>query len=206
LFYNNKEDFNIESILDKNAGFYSQLFFLLNHYLYCKENQQNFKINSDNWTYKYSKGWTDYFEPTELHYNNEEYIKKKHNETVGEYLLIDYRKAINEIYIYNTLTINEIAKAKNKLGIFSYEYDSIYIRRGDKLINEAKIIHEEEYLNVLLSLNPKCHTLFVQTDDYNCVIQLQNIINNKKYKINNTEKKIHFKLYSVTTTTIIIEN
>lgn len=185
LLLNNKdvEDFNVESKLGSVAGFYSQLFFLLNHYLYCKKNQQNFKINSENWGYKYKNGWEDYFEPIELNYNNEEYIQKSHGDILSEYELSEYKTAIDEVYIYNKDTFNEIQNVKNKLKLLPYEYDSIYIRRGDKLVDEANIILEEDYLNLLLSLNPQCKTIFVQTDDYNCVINLQNIINNNQYQI-----------------------
>ena len=102
----NVENFNIESVLDKSAGFYSELFFLLNHYLYCKINKQNFKINSEEWTFKYKNGWTDYFEPVELKFNDGEYIKKGHGDIVDNYKLSDYQIAINEIYIYNNNTFN----------------------------------------------------------------------------------------------------
>jgi hypothetical protein len=179
-----EEGFGIDSELNKSAGFYSQFFFLLNHYLYCKENKRNFRINSENWIYKYDNGWTDYFIPTELNYNDEEYIKKGHPEIVSDYKLSHYQKAINEVYIYNNYTSNEIENKKKELNLIPYEYDSIFIRRGDKLLDESSIIYEEDYLKLLLSINPACNKIFVQTDDYNCFKNLQNIIIKNKYDIN----------------------
>lgn len=178
------ESFNIDYVLNNGAGFYSQLFFLLNSYLYCKENRQNFKITSDTWIYRYNNGWTDYFKPTELKYNNEEYIKKSHHDVVGDYKLSDYQTAINDIYVYNDTTVNEIQNTQKRLNLIPNQYDSIFIRRGDKLLDESHIIYEEHYLNLLRSLNPECKNLFVQTDDYNCFIKLQELINKNNYKIN----------------------
>jgi len=177
------ECFNIESVLNKSAGFYSMFFFTLNHYLYCKENRQNFKINSDDWIYKYELGWLDYFEPVELKYNNEEYKKKCHNEVVKDYTIKQYQQIINEVYIYNNTIINEIKKVNNQLNLKKNEYDSIFIRRGDKLLDESKIIYEKEYLNLLLKLNPNCKIIFLQTDDYNCFISLQKLLTDKNIKL-----------------------
>jgi hypothetical protein len=95
----------------------------------------------------------------------------------------DYQIAIHEVYIYNNNTINEIKNTKNKFGLLPYEYDSIYIRRGDKLLNESTIINEEDYLNLLLFIHPECKKLFVQTDDYTSVINLQNLIDKNEYQI-----------------------
>jgi len=183
LIKTNKEGFAVETVLNKSAGFYSQLFFLLNHYIYCKENQKNLKINSDAWIYKYDKGWTDYFAPLELNFNKEEYIKKGHHETLGEYKIIDYQNSINEVYVYNNYVTNEIKNKKNQLNLLPFKYDSIFIRRGDKLLDESSIIYEEDYLNLLLSINPNCKHIFIQTDDYNSFEKLKDIINKKNYDI-----------------------
>ena len=69
-YNNNKENFNtLVTQLDYSAGFYSQLFFLINHYIYCKKNNINFIINSNEWLFKYKDGWEDYFEPIILSFN-----------------------------------------------------------------------------------------------------------------------------------------
>ena len=51
----------IVSVLDKVAGFYSILFFTINHYMACKKNNTSFKIDSSEWLFKSVNGWTDYF-------------------------------------------------------------------------------------------------------------------------------------------------
>jgi hypothetical protein len=178
---NNIESFeNIISKLDYSAGFYSQIFFLINHYIYCKENKKNFKIDSNDWIYKSKDGWTDYFENIELNFydSNSESNSEKiygHNNTLYDYNLESYKKAIPEIYIYNQSLINNINNIKKNFNLI--EYDSIYIRRGDKLVDEIKLSQESIYIKLLLEKNPNCKTIFLQTDDYICFINLQKYIN-----------------------------
>ena len=47
--------------LNHSHGFYSQLFFLLQTYIYSKTNNYSFYIDSSNWCYTFNKGWNDYF-------------------------------------------------------------------------------------------------------------------------------------------------
>jgi len=176
------ENINIISKLDNGAGFYSQLFFLINHYMYCKENKQNFKIDSEGWIYKSKDGWTDYFKPIELKYydSNDEKVYG-HLKTINDYSIESYKHAIPEIYVYNESVINNITNTKRKLMLDNY--DAIYIRRGDKLVSEVKISQEFIYIELLLKKNPNCKTIFLQTDDYTCFTNIQKYITDNKWNI-----------------------
>jgi hypothetical protein len=175
----------IQSELNNSAGFYSALFFTMNHYLYCKKHKINFEIKSDHWLFKSKDGWTDYFEPISLNYYEECTNKKEysHGNVIEEYPIINYQNVIKEIYVYNQRTKLKINETIHQLGLRIGEYDSIFIRRGDKLGQESKLLGEIEYFNLLLSKNPKCHTLFLQTDDYNCFKTFQNHIDTNKLNI-----------------------
>jgi hypothetical protein len=181
--YNKKEPFDtIISKLDYSAGFYSQLFFVLNHYIYCKKNSINFIINSDNWLFKYKDGWDDYFEPITLTFNP--IIETKivtHSTNMGDYIIQEYKNVIPEIYKYNQNTLNKIQNYVNKNNLINY--DSIFIRRGDKLANESNLYNEIMYIDLLLLKSPDCKNLFIQTDDYNCFIKINNIIKEKSLNI-----------------------
>lgn len=189
VYYNiNIESFDnnisIVSQLSDAAGFYSQLFFLINHYIYCKENKINFKIDSINWVYKTNNGWTDYFEQIDLKFNDSTNDKiYKHLDILNNYSINTYKTYINEIYIYNDKTKNYINNIKQKLNLNNNNYDSIYIRRGDKLIDEINISQESTYIDMLLLKNPNCKTIFLQTDDYTCFTNLQKHINNNNLNI-----------------------
>jgi hypothetical protein len=76
--------------------------------------------------------------------------------------------------------MEKINETLNKLHLEHNNYDSIFIRTGDKLTWESRYIPVEKYIETLLKKNPDCKTIFLQTDDYNCYIELTNYI-----KINN---------------------
>ena len=183
IIKNNKEGFDtLITQLDYSAGFYSQLFFLINHYIYCKNNEVNFIINSNNWLFKYKDGWEDYFEPISLTFNL--IIETKtvtHSTNMSDYTIQEYKNNIPEIYKYNENTLNKIQNymTENNLTV----YDSIFIRRGDKLANESNLYDEQIYLDLLLSKNPNCNNLFIQTDDYNCVTKINELIKEKSLNI-----------------------
>lgn len=181
---------------DNGSGFFSELSFKLNHYLYCKKYKINFKTNSDNWSYKYANGWIDYFEDIMLNYNTDENtgisniednnkIKTVSGccEFLEQFPLRDYVAIIPEYYKYNVKTFEHIKKIKNELGLVREQYGSIYIRRGDKLVDEIKFIPSSKFVELLLSKYPDCKTIFVQTDDYNSFLEVQDYTQNMKLNI-----------------------
>lgn len=174
--------------LNKNksgSGFFSRFFQILNYYIFCEKNRVNFTIQSDDWLYKYKHGWSDYFEDVSLnYYKPEKVIDLGLHQIIDDNLkIIDYKNTINKVYKYNDYTKNEIQKTKSKFGLEDGKYDAIYIRRGDKLVSESVFIPEEKYLNLLMVKNPNCKTIFLQTDDYNCFIELEKQINAQKLPI-----------------------
>lgn len=174
----------IISNLGNNAGFYSMFFFTVNHYIYCKKQKKNFVIQSDDWLFKSNRGWEDYFQKTEL--KNLDRVNMKtlgHSNVIEDYPIIEYQKAIPELYVYNEKTKEEIKSTKNKFGLIDGEYDSIFIRRGDKLGEESNFITEEKYIDLLLKKKSNCKTIFLQTDDYNCYKKIEEIIKNRQLNI-----------------------
>ena len=172
-----KDQTTIVSTMNATSGFYSMLFFNLNHYLYCKRNQINFQLNTSNWLFKSHHGWTDYFLPIELVYNNNTLppCEKSHGDVLADYNIHDYKEAIDDVYKYNERTLKNIDNIRQQLGL-PHEYDAIFIRRGDKLAEESKLISESSYMDILRSFSSNCRHLFVQTDDYICIHNLQKYI------------------------------
>ncbi len=176
----------IITLLLNNQGFYSIFFFVLNHYLYCKKNNLNYKMNTDNWLFKSVNGWTDYFETIELNYENDKSTKIIHydqyNTILDNFTLNHYRDAIKEIYLYNDKTKLQILKIKNLYNLFN-DYSSIFIRRGDKLISESNFYNASIYIDMLLKKEPNCKRIFLQTDDYNAVVEAKEYLNKQKLDI-----------------------
>ena len=191
----------IHSYLEtKDAGFFSSLFFMINHYLYAKINKRPFRLNTDHWLFKAENGWTDYFLPIDFDPLIPGYPSLMKNEKIQEihghakilanYPMILYRTILPEIYRLNPTVLAEIEKAQFAFAqkqenspirlsqkdtlptIASLEYGALFIRRGDKLIEESILVTAEHYLLYLLEIYPNVQTVFVQTDDYNVFLEL----------------------------------
>jgi hypothetical protein len=174
----------IVSILDKSAGFFSMFFFTVNHYLLAKKHNVKFVLHSDHWLFKSQKGWEDYFLniDTNAPINHPNVAYLKHYQPVDKFTIHEYKKILPEMYKYNKLTKTKIDEMKMKLNLRE-NYDSIFIRRGDKLAWESMYIETKNFIEILLARNPNCHTIFLQTDDYNCYIDLQNYISENNLNI-----------------------
>jgi hypothetical protein len=183
--FENEQIKTIISQWDNHTGFYSELLSKLNHYIYCKKNKINFKISHNNWNYTFKDGWTDYFENNELTFNNDEEndnnVKKMNGccDKLDDYKLSEYVEIIPEFYRYNQKTKDFIANKKKELGLEGIEYGALYIRRGDKLVNEIDFITTDKFADKLIEVYPTCKTIFLQTDDYNCFLDLEKYIKDK---------------------------
>ena len=177
----------IISVLDnKKAGFFSSLFFSMNHYIYCKKNNISFFLDSNNWLYKSKLGWTDYF-ANDVNYKGGDHVSHifHHDDILDNFNMYEYRDAIlNDVFILKDEIKEKIEETKKKLNLEKGNYDSIYIRRGDKLCYESKFYSTEKYIDLLLEKNPECRTLFLQTDDYNCFLDIQKYILEKNIDLN----------------------
>jgi len=176
----------VTDFVSNNTGFYAMFFKVLNHYLYCKGNRKNFKIDSNGWVFQVKDGWADYFKKIDLKYNNtddKESVTYTNSPSLQEFTIGEYKNAIPDLYVYNQKTINEISRRKSEANMFD-NYDAIFVRRGDKLANESRYIKTTDYIELLLKKNPRCKNIFLQTDDYNCFIDLQNYIADKNLDIN----------------------
>jgi hypothetical protein len=173
---------------DNGSGFYSEMGFKLNHYLYCKKYKINFSMQTTpSWPYTLKDGWIDYFEDVKLTYNIDSNTNTDENEKqiingcctiLEQFPLSDYVAIIPEFYKYNDETKKHINKIKEQLDINNKEYGAVYIRRGDKLVDETKYIESKKFADMLINKMPDCKILFVQTDDYNSYIDIKNYIEN----------------------------
>jgi hypothetical protein len=162
------------------------------HYLHCKKHKINYKTINENWPYTFKDGWTDYFEDINLNFDKNK-CKDINTKILNgldykfeKFALREYVNIIPEYYKYNKKTEKYINDIKQKLGLIDKEYGAIYIRRGDKLVDEIKIISADKFVDLLLTKYPECKIIFVQTDDYNSYLELKNYVHNdlKKTYIN----------------------
>jgi hypothetical protein len=167
----------ISHIETKYAGFFSSFLFMVNHYIYAKLNKQGFKLITDDWLFKYKKGWEDYFLPIDFpmisQNETKDIIIQQHPTVLGQFPWKMYRSIIQDIYKYNSETQTKMDYSKKTLDWNPKEYATIFIRRGDKIIEESIIIPAEYYLMFLLELYPECNKVYLQTDDYNVFLELK---------------------------------
>lgn len=173
----------IISKLGNSNGFFSAFFFTVNHYITARKNNYNFILNTDTWLFRHRDGWTDYFEKIDITYNEKGSEIVEHTNSLGNYPLYEYAHYMKEMYVYNETTIKRIEKTKMELNLTDGNYDSIFIRRGDKIYNESPYIPSEIYIEGVLKKNPNCKTIFLQTDDYNSYIDLNNYIKERNLDI-----------------------
>jgi len=166
-------------------GFFSMLFFVINHYLYCKKHNINYFLDTKQWLYLYKNGWTDYFLSVNLNFNNTDKNIKVygHGDIIENVKIQDYKDIIPTIMKYNDELNLYIENMYKKLNLIKGCYSSIYIRRGCKLAYESKIHNSLIYLHLLLKKDPNCNKIFLQTDDYTCYTEILNYINYNKLNI-----------------------
>lgn len=172
-------------VLGRSAGFYSQYFFLVQKYLLCKRENTGFHVDSSQWLFKSKEGWVDYFQEiadlpvpeggdNSVHYFSHTHFFYSDNHLFNMY---QYREAIlGKLYLYNDTVKRNIQETNDRLGLIKGEYGAIFIRRGDKLLNESEFIPSESYMETLLHKYPECRTVFLQTDDYQCFLDIQSYI------------------------------
>ena len=162
-------------ILTCSAGFASVFGFLCKAYIYAKENQYDFYISNYNWQYTYKNGWHDYFttlnvyDPS-IYYDRVEKYSWNTLDKIPEYTLEQYHNCVNEVFKINDNLIQRSEKFIEEIG---GNYISIYIRRGDKHI-------ENEYVNIpnlIESIKIDNNTkIFIQTDDYYAVEEIEKLL------------------------------
>jgi hypothetical protein len=160
-------------------------FLLLTHYIHCKKNNISHVLDSGNWLFKYQVGWEDYFQP--FSFMRDYNIQDVHTIQIWylpeEFPIFEYREAIRDIYIYNNETATKIKEYKSMNSIIDKTYDAIFIRRGDKLCFESQYIPTEKYMEKLLEKNPHCRKLWIQTDDYNVIIDAKRYVTTHRLEI-----------------------
>jgi len=166
------------SVMNKAAGFFSQFFFIINQYIYCKKRELNFTLDTSEWTFSYKNGWTDYFKSFDLVFENgdREHSRYGHGNVLEEIPYYAYGEVLREVYQYNDFIKSKINEKMVELELIPGTYDSVFIRRGDKLLCEFQFIETEPYIKTLIEQNPNCKTIFLQTDDYNCFLDIQKYI------------------------------
>jgi len=163
-------------VLWSKQGFFSVFGYMLRVYLFAKEKHVPFFIEHNNWQYTYKNGWHDYFKTLNVYDNNSKYtnIERYENEAeyngskVPLYTIKEYINAIKEIFILNDNLQDFINNFIKNIG---RDYMSIYIRRGDKIV-DGPLPSIDEILKQTTIMDDGT-PIFVQTDDYTIIEEME---------------------------------
>jgi len=156
--------------LDNTNGFFALFFIMCNAYIASKKMGSPFYITQSNWSYAYKEGWHDYFVTLRA---PPLFPKLADPIRVGcdlarfyapDFPLAEYVTSIRELFILKT-ELQQRADAI--ISGMSSNYIAIFVRRGDKLIEEAGYI---SFVDILAKIPHTEQTVFfIQTDDYGVV-------------------------------------
>ena len=169
----------MEFFLRKSTlGFFSDAFRLLENYMICKQQGVKLYLNSAEWTFAHTLGWSDYF--TTMTEKPESPMPEIaiDREDIRLFTVAEYKQAIKELFDFQPHLLEKARNLQKELGLD--KYIAVFIRRGDKLLGESLFIHMQFYAQRALEKNPS--TIFVQTDDYRAFLEFKYII----HAINNT--------------------
>ncbi len=167
--------------LNGTGGFFATYFMLCTAYIYAKKHGYDFYLKISDWHYKHTQGWHDYmtslkiWDPSYKYDHIEECTHGKGVSDIRHFTFKDYEDASREIFIIKPEIMEQVNKYKEMLP---KKYDCIYLRRGDKVagaLKEMDLLSTEDILNST-DLKNNCKDLFVQTDDYTVVEELQQLL------------------------------
>jgi len=182
-----------------DGGFYNHMFIMISHYLQANKMGAKFYIDDHRWLYTNSIGWSDYFCSTEFLLDKDYvangdtiYIKDPyntpHNSLVGlskiivrkeadndMFKICDYARAFSNVYILQPHIIQKMDELLVNINFTKGDFDAIMVRRGDKMIDESKLIPIEQYIQPLIDRGTQ--KIYINTDDYNAYKEIENIIN-----------------------------
>ena len=159
--------------LNGGGGFFSTFFFLCKAYLTAKSLRIPFYVEDRGWPYTYDEGWRDYFRTLESPPPILLRPRRVTHITQGSephFLLREYVDVSREIFKLRphlAERVNAIVKS------LPSNFVAVFVRRGCKLIAEAKYISVETILKSIP--HTKDTVFFVQTDDYTVIEEFREI-------------------------------
>lgn len=157
--------------LNPGGGFFSTFFFLCKAYLTAKSLRIPFYVEDRGWPYTHTRGWRDYFrslEPPPAIMLNPRRVTHITQGSEPHFQLREYVDACRDIF---KLQPHLTERIKNIISRMNGNYIAVFVRRGDKLIEESKFI---PVADILAKIPHTPDTVFfVQSDDYTVVEEFQ---------------------------------
>lgn len=160
--------------------------FFLQTYIYCRKNNNVIYIKDDKWKFKCENGLDDYIK---LNSNIRKYTKELNNPKFYTHMNVPDINLTLTDYIHYSKEVFTIKSDILRMYDLPDNYNSIFLRGGDKLLYEAKQLPIYEYVNKLLEIDNHIKNVFVHSDD-------NLLVENVKQYINNNNIDLH--VYNIT--------
>mgnify|MGYP000877055262 FL=1 len=140
---------NICFDFENENGFFCLFWFFLQTYIYCRKNNNVIYIKDDNWKFKCENGLDDYIK---LNSNIRKYTKELNNPIFYTHMNVPDINLTLTDYIHYSKEVFTIKSDILRMHDLPDNYNSIFLRGGDKLLYEAKQLPISEYVNNLLEI------------------------------------------------------
>lgn len=159
--------------LGDGGGFFSTFFFICKAYLTAKQLRIPFYIEDRGWPYTYETGWKDYFRSLEsprMLVLNARRVRHITQGSEPHFTLQETVSVSREIFKLHPHLVSRVHSIVSSLP---KDYIAVFVRRGDKLIREAKFIPVSDILAKIPHTNDT--VFFVQTDDYTVIEEFKSL-------------------------------
>jgi hypothetical protein len=150
--------------MENANGFFCVYLFLLSSYIYSRKNNEPIYIKDNKWKFLCKNGLNDYF------ILNENIIKYDDTMNINTNTFYKHLKVPNiKLTLNDYITYSKELYTIKPTILHNYDlpdnYNSIFMRGGDKLLYEAKQLPISDYVNKLLELDIYVKNVFVHSDD-----------------------------------------
>jgi len=165
--------------LDHRHGFFATFFIMCNAYIAAKKMGLPFYIIHSNWAYSHTQGWHDYFtslrtppliprlfDPIRVKCDLDRFYKP-------DFPLHEYVTCIRELFVLKPFLADRVNAI---VASMPADYIALFVRRGDKLNEEAKYISISDILQHIP--HSETSTFFIQTDDFGVVEEMKYLLPN----------------------------
>jgi hypothetical protein len=181
----------LHSYKGESPGFCYMIHKIVGYYLIAKKNLLDFYFQDDGFMYRHTDGWHDYFDSLSIYNASKQYenpldLDIKNDSQISMFnifskdnffTLKENKDALCLLTKLNARMNSLLEESLKNLQLEVGQFDSIFIRRGDKMFSESTYYDTEVYIDKLIEKGTS--SIYVQTDDYAAFEELEEIIKNK---------------------------
>ncbi len=157
-------------------GFFCDTFRILHNYLLCQREKTTFIFDDSVWTFYGTGGWKDYFSTLHECIQSVPSAELEMRQIDPDFTAEEYREGMLALFKLQPWLEERVQRVMKDLNLVSKRYAAIFIRRGDKIVQESVYVRTRIYVEELVKHYPEVETIFVQTDDYRAYEEIKSLL------------------------------